>query len=93
MDTAMNKAFLSAITTLTLLLQLFSVCWAQNDASSENPDNSSSPVLKLNEILVTPSVLNFNFSSDTSSRLDLPAFETPASITVIDKSELKRGGY
>jgi iron complex outermembrane recepter protein len=89
----MNKVFLSAITTLILLLQLFSVCWAQNDASNENTDNSSSPILNLNELLVTPSVLNFDFSSDTSSRLDLPAFETPASITVINNSELKSGGY
>jgi iron complex outermembrane recepter protein len=89
----MNKVLLKGITTLILLLQLFSVCGAQNDASNEKPDNSSSPVFNLNQILVTPSVFNFDFSSDTSSRLDLPAFETPASITIINNSELKSGGY
>ena len=88
MEKAMNKVLLSTITTLILLLQIFSICWAQNDASNESP-----AVLELDELLVTPSVLNFDFSSDTSSRLDLPAFETPASITVINNSELKRGGY
>lgn len=68
-----------------------SISWAQNDADSS--EKSIPKVIELDELLVTPSVLNFDFFSDTSSRLDLPAFETPASITVITNSELKRGGY
>ncbi len=51
------------------------------------------PIIELDELLITPSVFNFDFSPDTSSRLDLPAFETPASITVISNAELKGGGY
>ncbi|MBT3366619.1 MAG: TonB-dependent receptor [Nitrospina sp.] len=89
----MIKVLFSLISTLILLLQIFSICWAQNDAHRESAEKTFPPVLELNELLVTPSVLNFDFSSDTSSRLDLPVFETPASITVINNSELKRGGY
>ncbi len=89
----MNKVLLVLVSTFVLLFQAFSMSWAQNDAPNKNHDNSSPPVLELDELLVTPSVFNFDFSLNTSSRLDLPAFETPASITVISNSELKGGGY
>jgi iron complex outermembrane recepter protein len=79
-----------AVTTCVVLLHALSISWAQSDVTTKK---SSPPVINLDEILVSPSVLNFDFSSDTGSRLDLPVFETPASVTVINNSELKRGGY
>ena len=89
----MNRVFISAIASLLLLLQIVSTSWALDDTSNAPPGDSPPPVMLLDELIVTPSVLNFDFSSGTSSRLDLPAFDTPASITVINNSELKRGGY
>ncbi len=87
----MNKNFLLVLTMLIALFYAFSISWAQKGADLS--EKSHSPVIELDELLITPSILNFDFSSDTSSRLDLPAFETPASITVINNSELKGGGY
>ncbi len=87
----MNTFFILVTAILISQFHAFSICWAQNNADSY--EKSSPGAIVLDELLITPSVLNFDFSSDTSSRLDLPAFETPASITVINNSELKRGGY
>ena len=89
----MKKWIFIISTTLILGLFLFSFCWAADIFVKENVAKQSSPVLQLDELVVSPSVLNFDFSSHTGSRLDLPTFETPASITIIDNLELKRGGY
>lgn len=90
MKNTMSKKLLIILIALSAMLNVFSMSWAQNNESAET---TSSPVISLDEILIYPSVLNFNFSPDTSSRMDLPAFETPASITVINNTELKNGGY
>jgi len=51
------------------------------------------PTIVLDELIVTPSVLNFDSTSTTSSRMALPVLQTPASIHVLDNSKLKDGGY
>ena len=77
--------------TFFSLFNTCSIVLAQNELDTSQ--KTKQKIIKLDELLITPSVMNFDFSSDTGSRLDLPAFETPASITIIDNSELKRGGY
>ncbi len=87
----MNKSLYVAMAIIGLMLNPFSIVNAQTKSSEEKSPPTST--IELDELLVYPSVLNFDFSSDTGSRLDLPIFETPASITVINNAELKKGGY
>lgn len=82
-----KKLITSVVICFIVSINTFSVSWAQN---TEKPSPS---IIELDELLITPSVLNFDFSPGTSSRLDLPVFKTPASITVINNTELKSGGY
>jgi iron complex outermembrane recepter protein len=87
----LSKFFLAAITVLSLIMYPFAIVKAQTNLDEEK--NTPTSIIELEELLVYPSVLNFDFSSDTGSRLDLPVFETPASVTVINNAELKSGGY
>ena len=89
----MKNSFLISITAFAVILFSLSAGEAQERLKSEEDKTPPTSVIELDELLVFPSVLNFDFSSDTGSRLDLPAFETPASITVINNTELKNGGY
>mgnify|MGYP006435707491 CR=1 FL=1 len=87
----MSKRFLAAMAVLGLIINPFSIVNAQTKLDDEKQIPTST--IELDELLVFPSVLNFDFSSETGSRLDLPIFEIPASITVISNAELKSGGY
>lgn len=88
----MSKSIFIAVTIFMTLFNTLSLAWAQYGVSKDGTGKPSN-IIELDELIVSPSVLNFDFSPSTSSRLGLPAFETPASITVIDSSELKNGGY
>ncbi len=56
-------------------------------------EKENTPTVILNELIVTPSVLNLDAPSTTSSRLALPVLSTPASIHVLDNLKLKNDGY
>mgnify|MGYP000138521767 CR=1 FL=1 len=56
-------------------------------------EKGDTPTIVLDELIVTPSVLNFDSTPTTSSRMALPVLQTPASIHVLDNSKLKDGGY
>jgi iron complex outermembrane recepter protein len=51
------------------------------------------PIIILNELIVTPTELNFDSPSTTSSRMALPVLQIPASIHILDNSKLKNDGY
>jgi iron complex outermembrane recepter protein len=87
----MSKNFLAAMAILGAIINPFSIAYSQTNVGAEN--NIPTRTIELEELRVFPSVLNFDFPSDTGSRLDLPTFEIPASITVINNAELKSGGY
>lgn len=56
-------------------------------------EKEDTPTIVLDELIVTPSELNFNSTSTTSSRMALPVLQTPASIYILDNSKLKDEGY
>jgi iron complex outermembrane recepter protein len=88
---SINKSIVSVLVIFSLIINPFSIVNAQIKLEEEKSIPTST--IELEELVVFPSLLNFDFSSDTGSRLDLSTFETPASITVIDNTELKEGGY
>lgn len=88
---SVKNSLLSLMVMLGLVLNPFSTAIAQTKMDKEK--NIPTSTIELEELLVFPSLLNFDFHSDTGSRLDIPIFETPASITVINNAELKKGGY
>jgi iron complex outermembrane recepter protein len=88
---SMSKIVLVPIAILAVITNSLSISNAQIKLDDEK--DIPTTTIELDELLVFPSVLNFDFSSDTGSRLDLPIFEIPASITVINNAELKSGGY
>ena len=77
----------------TIVINLLSISEAQSNKTSFKEKSPPKTIIELDELFVYPSKLNFDFSPGTSSRLDLPVFQTPASITIINKQELKNGGY
>ena len=87
----MSNTFLIPIAVLALLINSFSISNAQTKSDDEKKIPTTT--IELDELLIFPSVMNFDSPSDTGSRLDLPIFEIPASITVISNAELKSGGY
>ncbi len=88
-----KKSLVIGITILAVLVGSFSIARAQLKQNKGDEKSPPKSIIELEEVLVFPSKLNFDFSPGTSSRLDLPVFETPASITVINRTELKNGGY
>ncbi len=89
---SMGRNFVFAVTAWIIFFAPITVIQAQVSKDKKDIQPPSS-IIELNELIVTPSLLHFDFAPGTSSRLDLPTFDTPASITVIDRAELKKGGY
>ena len=87
------KFLLWFLVITTIVINLLSISEAQSNKTSFKEKSPPKTIIELDELFVYPSKLNFDFSPGTSSRLDLSVFQTPASITIINKQELKNGGY